>query len=420
MKLLINLCAHDGIISHYTGVGTMVERYILSIQKVLMKNHIDFDINLFTPQYNTDSFGYSKQIEENNKSKKNVKIFKVENGSGGKVNFGRIKNWEKLCENTAKIINNIPLENYSQILNIANDVPYACLNKFLTYDVKQKFVWIPHSTAKIFKIDSALKNPESSFLERLNWENSAISDINKCSNAYAGAISKFMFKHLIEDYNIKKEKLISIVNGEILESKVEREYNFRDINLFKSIEKYNSIMISFGRAEPYKNFEGAMLLGRELGIDTIIIAQSYFKTQPIIKQYKKIAKLTKSHLYIDPPFDFTKYILTNFKGKIIVLVPSLREPMGLIVNEVRRLNKDNILLVANDTDGLKEQIQDKDNGLLIDINNLKYSAEKIKKYFNNKSMKSFSLNSQKILVKNYNMNKNMETFLTYLIGGINE
>lgn len=87
MKLLINLCAHDGIISHYTGVGTMVERYILSIQKVLMKNHIDFDINLFTPQYNTDSFGYSKQIEENNKSKKNVKIFKVENGSGGKVNF---------------------------------------------------------------------------------------------------------------------------------------------------------------------------------------------------------------------------------------------------------------------------------------------------------------------------------------------
>ena len=72
MKLLINLCAHDGIISHYTGVGTMVERYILSIQKVLMKNHIDFDINLFTPQYNTDSFGYSKQIEENNKSKKDM------------------------------------------------------------------------------------------------------------------------------------------------------------------------------------------------------------------------------------------------------------------------------------------------------------------------------------------------------------
>ena len=28
MKLLINLCVHDGIISHYAGVGTIVRIYI--------------------------------------------------------------------------------------------------------------------------------------------------------------------------------------------------------------------------------------------------------------------------------------------------------------------------------------------------------------------------------------------------------
>ena len=35
MKLLINLCGHDGIISHYAGVGTIVKRYIEVIRKIL-------------------------------------------------------------------------------------------------------------------------------------------------------------------------------------------------------------------------------------------------------------------------------------------------------------------------------------------------------------------------------------------------
>lgn len=35
MKLLINFCAHDGIISHYAGVGTIVRRYIESINYLL-------------------------------------------------------------------------------------------------------------------------------------------------------------------------------------------------------------------------------------------------------------------------------------------------------------------------------------------------------------------------------------------------
>ena len=35
MKLLVNLCAHDGIISHYEGVGTIVRRYVEVIRKIL-------------------------------------------------------------------------------------------------------------------------------------------------------------------------------------------------------------------------------------------------------------------------------------------------------------------------------------------------------------------------------------------------
>ena len=41
MKLLVNLCAHDGIISHYAGVGTIVRRYVEVIRKILSKKSID-------------------------------------------------------------------------------------------------------------------------------------------------------------------------------------------------------------------------------------------------------------------------------------------------------------------------------------------------------------------------------------------
>ena len=48
MRLLINLCAHDGIISHYAGVGTIVRRYIEAIKYLLDKNNINYHLNLFT------------------------------------------------------------------------------------------------------------------------------------------------------------------------------------------------------------------------------------------------------------------------------------------------------------------------------------------------------------------------------------
>ena len=58
MKLLINLCVHDGIISHYAGVGTIVRIYIEVIRKILFEKNIDYHLNLFTLEFNERSMGY--------------------------------------------------------------------------------------------------------------------------------------------------------------------------------------------------------------------------------------------------------------------------------------------------------------------------------------------------------------------------
>ena len=56
MKLLINLCGHDGIISHYAGVGTIVKRYIEVIRKILDDKKIDYHLNLFTLEMKQKKF----------------------------------------------------------------------------------------------------------------------------------------------------------------------------------------------------------------------------------------------------------------------------------------------------------------------------------------------------------------------------
>ena len=172
------------------------------------------------------------------------------------------------------------------------------------------------------------------------------------------------------------------------------------------------IILSFGRAEEYKNLDAAMELGSVMGINSVVIAQSYFKEQPILDKYRTLAKkYPNSHLFIDPPFDFAKYILTHFEGTIIALIPSKKEIMGLIINEIRKLNRDNILIVSNNIDGLKEQITDGKNGILVNLDSIKRSSNKISKYLNSLDIRKMNYNSQIVLNDKYNFYKNISVFM---------
>ena len=93
--------------------------------------------------------------------------------------------------------------------------------------------------------------------------------------------------------------------------------------------------------------------------------------------------------------------------------------MGIIINEVRSLNKDNILVAANNVDGISEQIDDGINGILIDLGDLDESKKKIIKYFNCDSMKSMNINSQKKLKQQYDFERNCYGFLSAIISTAN-
>ena len=89
--------------------------------------------------------------------------------------------------------------------------------------------------------------------------------------------------------------------------------------------------------------------------------------------------------------------------------------MGLIINEVRRLKKENILIVANDIGGLSEQIKTGYDGVLVNLNDLKASKDIILKYFNEEDIKRMNLNSINTLEEKYDFYKTATKFLKEII-----
>jgi len=415
MKLLINICSHDGIISYYNGVGTMTIRYIDTFSKLCNDLNIDYELNLYTPEYDKTSFGYNERIHKEHKNLKNTTIYQVPNGSNKEINFGTIDNWRLLSENTAKLINDIDKTKYDKVLTICNDTPFFCLINKLKCDDNHLKVLIPHSSIKIHKVDSAIPESEKHFKERLEWEIEGINYINKEKNSYLGSICKFFEDHLVNEYGLDRSKALNIYNGELLDEDSNRNYTSETIELFKEIDKLDNLIISYGRAEEYKNLDMSFKLGKLLNIPAIVVGQLYFKGQPIENDYKKTQKEYGGKLYIDPPFDLPKYILNHFKRNMICLVPSKEEIMGLIVNEVRKLRKDNILIVANNVGGLSEQIKTGYDGVLVDLNNLEEAATTIKQYFNEQDIKKMSKNSIKTLEEKYDFYKTAKNFLEDII-----
>ena len=101
---------------------------------------------------------------------------------------------------------------------------------------------------------------------------------------------------------------------------------------------------------------------------------------------------------------------------MILLVPSKRETFGLIINEIRRFNRDNVLIVVNNEGGLPEQIKDTYDGLIVNLDNIEESANKIKKFFEKKYIRSMNQNSQLRLQNDYDLEQNFYNFFKKVLG----
>ena len=120
---------------------------------------------------------------------------------------------------------------------------------------------------------------------------------------------------------------------------------------------------------------------------------------------------------MDVPFHFPQYILKHYDKPLVTLIPSKKEIVGLIVNETRKLNKANVLVVANDIGGLHEQIADGRDGVLVDLEDISGAADKISKYLDKDKIRDMNTLSQARLKEMYDFEKICTVFLRTLLGG---
>lgn len=414
MKLLINFCGHDGVISHYAGVGTIVRRYIEVLSKLFKDKNIDYDLNLFTLEFNPDSMGYNKDVWDTHASLPHTKLYILSNGTNGETSFGNIDNWTLASKNTAKVINDIDFTKYDYVINLCNDTPYALLTTYIKESSNSYTCWIPHSTGKIYNEDMSLSEEKQTKNERVEMEQNVVNYINTHERCYVLSTGEYIRNHMINEYGLKKN--IDFINGELLYRETFYPEDNRMKKLFEEINQNDSIIMALGRAEKYKNLDKTMLLGEKLGIKPVVITAQYFPGQPIIKEYEALAQKTNALLYVDEPFSLPQYIVKHYTKPMILLIPSEREIFGLIINEFRRFNKDNVLIVANDRGGLHEQITSGFDGVHVDLDDIKKSAETISKYFNKKDMIKLNKNGQKTLNEKYNLMKTVDHLFCTLLG----
>jgi len=393
-KLRINLLAHDGISSLYTGVG----RIALDTLSVIANNNTlkrkVGSLNAITGKYTDKCLGYSKNVRKTNIDllrKMGGRLYEAINGSDGEISYGDIRNWEYISASAATLLYVLTEdEDFDVQINLCFDTPFAHVAElFQQYDSEAQarniFVWIPHSTVAIHKVDSAIKGSDSYFNDRMKWEQKAINLANEKNNIYVGYVGEFMKNHLIDVYHCNQDRLIDFTNGlDVSAFRFKKTVSQNEIE--EVLAKYNisttsDLMISFGRLEQYKGFDYTIKIGGKLAgknIKTVLMAQPYSQDDPIVEEYKKMMSSDCLGGIFMPnyPFDLPHMLLRWHKTRLL-LIPSRSEPFGLIPEEARLYQNPNLMIVAMNRGGLIEQIEDGEDGFLMNLSNIDESAKKL-------------------------------------------
>lgn len=408
----IFIFVHDGVFHATSGAGNSNKRFIEVLTKIYPTT-----TKFICPIYaDVKGNSYNKVFYERMHkliTNSNGVVIPISNSTGGEHIFGDITNWKEVERNCFKTINQHCNEK-DRVLVISFDTAFAgLLSKLGTYS-NIAHVHIPRSTGLIQNKDD---------LVRIKFENRMFKYVNKHKNSYIGCTSPFMKHHLEQEYGVRKEKLLDITNGVLLDrvnKKLDQNYVLETEKKIGIPEKTKYVM-AYGRAEEYKGYhillQALSLIELKNRPFFFIIAVEYLPNSDYVIYLKQIIENLKLKGYLSTLFDATlPGILQQSPNLLAVVVPSLEEPFGLIPIENMAIPYGKAPVIAADTGGLKKQIVHKKTGFLFERNNPTDLAKQIVE------VRALSDNAKQIMKKegysfvksNYNYEKNIRNFLVNL------
>ncbi len=206
------------------------------------------------------------------------------------------------------------------------------------------------------------------------------------------AVTKWEIPYLLR-FGVGKNKIFYIPNG------IPNEFFSQ-----KKVKPAKGRVLFLGRIAPVKNIETLVLAAKMLPDVSFSLVGSAEKDY-LAKMERMIEKIGIKNLKIFPPiYDLKKKIAVIDEHKVFVL-PSSREAMPQVLLEAMARGK---VVISSNTDGGKEIITDKKDGLLFKIGDYKQLADLIKK--NVKGNKKIQ-NAAERGAKRYSWNKLINSYV---------
>lgn len=417
-KLNLIVLAHDGISSLYAGVGTAVNGYFKSVDR--LKNELkEYDLKIWgiAPKYIEGNYGFNaKQLEKTTKICRSTggDVLTCFNYSDGWNQYGNMKNWPAASASGATVAYEIIRQDKPDVaIVIGVDTPFAQTHGVIQqqYDLPAKYVgvWMPHSTSLIHERG----NYDT---RRLEFELEAIRMGNRHKNLFTGYLNPWMREHLAFDYGATDRSLTPLLNGIVIDELV--EYSQKEIEKAmkeKGVSTDKPVVFSFGRGVPYKGFDLFMKAAKKLDdlpYHFVVQAAPYTMQDPIVEQLNTL-KHKNITLLLGLDFVFPRQLM-QWNNTVLTAVLSKFEPGAFISAEIRIYGK--TLAIVSDKDGLPVQVDNGKDGFITGlredeiVKNMRMILEmpQEKKY-------QIAKKGRELILEKYDMTKNFTNAIKKLL-----
>lgn len=277
----------------------------------------------------------------------------VDNGSGGAVRYGGVGHWREGSRAAAELV-----AAARPALVVSFDTPFVDLVPRLAGLDGVRHVHVPRSTGLVH-------DPGNE--ERLALERAALGALDPSTRV--GAISRYMERHLVADYGVPEESVVWLGSGVLLED----FRPFRGDAVAAALARVGlapdePFLLSFGRAEPYKGFdtllEALALLGAAAP-PLVLVAAQVDRRPEFLARLRDLIARHGLDVRLETGFDRElPHLLQQAPSLLAVVVPSRREPFGLVPTEVLANPHTRAVVVAARAGGLEEQLDDGETGFL--------------------------------------------------------
>lgn len=349
MRLAI--CLHDGFYGCGTGAGLQNWRFLqcLSLYPELIDELYVLPVRL-APQSREYEAVWHKKVKRL-LAELSACVLPVDNGTEGRRRYGGLSEWQQASAIAAQQLEVLATKEPLSVISF--DTPFSGLLGALRDKRHVCHVHVPRSTALIHDPG----NEDRVAWERANYE---LADGRRVR---LGAISRYMRRHLVDDYGVPPHALVDVFDGtsrfEWCEEPVAPPPGVID----------GPFILCFGRAVPYKGqhvlVEALGQLKRQ-GIDlprAVVGAVSEEPSTPYADELER--RCRELHLDVVVVREFSPWLrdLIGHPELRVVVVPSLAEPFGRIPMECFSHPRFQGVVLASQVGGLAEMVVSGQTGL---------------------------------------------------------